>query len=83
MSNIRPDIERYADVPIVFEAELDRRPMTIRDLLSLEVGKTLPLARTVGEDLPIYVGGALIGHGEVIRLTNSMGVRISSLTPPR
>ena len=66
MSNTRPDIERYADVPIIFEAELDRRPMTIRELLSLEVGKTLPLARAVGEDLPIYVGGALIGRGEVM-----------------
>jgi len=79
MPHTRSEVERYADVPLVFEAELDRRRMSIRELLSLEVGKTLPLSRAVGEDLPIYIGGALVGRGEVIRLTQSMGVRISTL----
>ena len=83
MSNIRSDVERYADVPLVFEAELDRRLMTIRELLSLEVGKTLSLSRAVGEDLPIYVGGALVGRGEVIRLDRTMGIRIAALAPVR
>ena len=46
--------------------------MSIRELLSLEVGKTLPLARAVGEDLPIYIGSALVGRGELIRLSQSM-----------
>ena len=78
-----PEVERYADVPLVFEAELDRRAMSIRDLLGLEVGKTLTLSRAIGEDLPIYVGGALIGHGEIIRLSQSMGVRISALASER
>ena len=83
MSNTRPDVERYADVPLVFEAELDRISMTIRQLHSLEVGKTLPLTRTVGEDLPIYIGGALVGHGEAIRLDRNVGIRIAAISGPR
>jgi len=83
MSNTRSEVERYADVPLVFEAELDRIFMTIRQLHSLEVGKTLPLSRTVGEDLPIYVGGALVGRGEPIRLDRNVGIRIAALSGPR
>ena len=83
MSNSRSDVERYADVPLVFEAELDRISMTIRQLHSLEVGKTLSLSRTIGEDLPIYVGGALVGRGEAIRLDRNVGIRIAALSGPR
>ena len=73
-------MERYQDVQLVFEVELDRRRMTIRELFGLKVGKIVPLSRAVGEELPIYVSGALIGRGEAIQLNHNMGIRITSLT---
>ncbi len=76
----RTEVERYAEVPFALEAELGRCRLTIRELLNLRVGKTLRLSRPVGEDLPLYVGGALIGRGEIIRLNRTMGIRITELS---
>jgi len=76
----RTEVERYAEVPFALEAELGCCRLTIRELLNLRVGKTLRLSRPVGEDLPLYVGGALLGRGEVIRLNRTMGIRITELS---
>jgi flagellar motor switch protein FliN len=79
----RPELARYQDAPLVFEVELDRRRMPIRELLTLEVGKVIRLSRAVGEELSIYVGGALVGQGEAIQLSEGMGVRITTLGADR
>jgi flagellar motor switch/type III secretory pathway protein FliN len=73
----RIELERYADVLLPIEAELGRCRLSIRALLNLQAGTTLRLSRSVGEDLPIYVGGALIGRGEAIRLNQTMGIRLT------
>ena len=74
------EAERYQDIELTLEVELDRRRMTIRDLFGLNAGKIIPLSRYIGEELPVYVGGALIGRGEAIPLNQNMGVRITALT---
>jgi len=77
MTRNRIDVERYAEVLLPVEAELGRCRLSIRELLNLQEGTILRLSRSVGEDLPIYVGGALIGRGEAIRLSQTMGIRIT------
>jgi flagellar motor switch protein FliN/FliY len=71
------DLTRLADVPIDVEVELDRRTMTVRQILDLEVGSLIGTARSAGENIDIYIGGALVGFGEIVVIENTMGVRVT------
>ena len=66
-----------ADVPIEVEAELDRKTMTLRELLSLEVGAIVKLNRSAGENIDIVIGGTLVAFGEIVVFEEIMGVRIT------
>ena len=71
------EIAPIADVDIDVSVELDRRMMRVQDLLELEEGSVIEMTRSAGENLDIYVGGALIGVGEIVLIETSMGVRIT------
>lgn len=71
------EIAHVADVLMPIEAELDRKIMKVREILELETGAVVWLTRSAGENLDIYVGGALFGFGEIVIIENSMGVRIT------
>ena len=71
------EIAHYADVPVTVEAQLDRKAMTVREVLGLEAGAVVWLTRSAGENLDLYAGGALVGFGEIVIIENSMGVRIT------
>ncbi|MEZ5351243.1 MAG: FliM/FliN family flagellar motor switch protein [Bryobacteraceae bacterium] len=68
---------RYADLPLGIEVELDRKKMTVRDILRLKPGSVLRMTRSAGENIDIRVGGALMGFGEIVILEERMGVRIT------
>ena len=71
------EIAHLADVTVPVETQLDRKVMTVREILSLEPGAVVRLTRSAGENLDIYVGGALFGFGETVIIENMMGVRIT------
>jgi len=71
------EIAHYADVGFLVEAQLDHKIMTVRELLELEVDTVVWLTRSAGENLDLYVGGTLLGYGEIVIIENSMGVRIT------
>lgn len=66
-----------AEVPLEVEAELDRKTMTIRDVLGLEAGAVVKLNRSAGENIDILVGGSLVAFGEIVVFEEIMGVRIT------
>jgi flagellar motor switch protein FliN len=66
------------DVPVGISVELDRRMLKIRDILDLQPGSIVELPRSAGENIDIYIGGKLIGSGEIVIIENSMGVRITN-----
>lgn len=66
-----------AEVPIDVEAELDRKTMTMREVLSLEAGTVIKLNRSAGENIDILVGGSLVAFGEIVVFEEIMGVRIT------
>lgn len=66
-----------ADIPLDIEVELDRKTMTVRDILALSAGSVLKMTRSAGENIDIRVGGALMGFGEIVILEERMGVRIT------
>ncbi len=68
---------RLADVPVAIEMILDRRTMTLAEILELEVGSLLRLTRSAGENIDVYVGDVLLGYGEVVVIESALGVRIT------
>ena len=71
------EIAAFADVPMDVEAELDRSVLTVRQILDLEPGSLIALKRSAGEKIDLYVGGTLIGGGEIVAVEDTLGVRIT------
>jgi flagellar motor switch protein FliN/FliY len=71
------DISRFADVPVELEVELDRRLLSVREILELEAGSVIGMTRSAGENIDLYVGGKLVGYGEIVLVESNIGVRIT------
>jgi len=71
------EITRFADVPVEVEIELDRRVLSVRELLELEAGSVIGMTRSAGENIDLYVGGKLVGYGEIMLIESNIGVRIT------
>ncbi len=74
------ELAHLADVPIDVEVVLDRRSMTMRDVLALEAGSTLRMTRAAGENVDMYLGDVLLGTGEIVVIEQAMGVRITDFS---
>ena len=70
-------IQHLSDIVVDVEVELDRKRISLRDLLDLQTGSVLKMSRSAGENIDIWVGGALIGYGEIVIIEDTMGVRIT------
>lgn len=71
------EIGVLADIPVDVSVELDRKRMTIREVLSLEPGSIVKLNRSAGDNLDILVGGSMVGSGEIVIIENAVGVRFT------
>ena len=71
------EIASLADVPVKVEVELDRKIMTIREVLDLDVDSVIRMTRSAGENIDILIGGTLIGFGEIVIIEDAVGVRIT------
>ncbi|MDQ2844034.1 MAG: FliM/FliN family flagellar motor switch protein [Acidobacteriota bacterium] len=71
------DILGFEDVPLAVDVELDRRVMTVRDVLRLDINSVLKMNRSAGENLDLRIGGALIGYGEIVISETTTGLRIT------
>ena len=71
------DIAHVADVPIDVEVELDRKVMSIGQILELEHNSVIRMNRSAGDNIDIVVGGTLIGFGEIVIIEETVGVRIT------
>jgi flagellar motor switch protein FliN len=67
----------FAEIPLEITVELDRKLMTLREVLNLEPGAVIRMTRSAGENLDVQVGGALVGFGEIVIIEDSMGVRLT------
>jgi len=70
-------ISHFADIPIEVEVELDRKPMTLGEILKLGPGSVVKLTRSAGENLDLMIGEVLVGYGEIVLIEDIMGVRIT------
>ena len=70
-------IAPLAQVYLPVEVELDRRSMTLRQILDLDSGSVIRMTRSAGENIDIVIGGVLVGFGEIVIIEDTMGVRIT------
>jgi flagellar motor switch protein FliN len=75
------EIAHLADIPILVDVELDRRTMTVREILALESGSVIKMTRSAGENMTVLMGSALIGTGEIVVADETVGVRITDFRP--
>ncbi|MFN0102133.1 MAG: FliM/FliN family flagellar motor switch protein [Bryobacteraceae bacterium] len=71
------EIGHFSDIPLDILVELDRKVMTVRDILALDTGNVIKMTKSAGENLDIVVSGALLAYGEIVIIESSMGVRIT------
>ena len=71
------EIAPIQDVPMELGVELDRRTLTIREILDLQTGSVIQMERSAGENIDIYVGRKLVAFGEIVIIESTMGVRIT------
>ena len=67
------------DVNMQVTAELGRRRMKVRDIVSLRVGSVVELDRAAGSPVDVLVNGALVWHGEVVVVDEEFGIRVSEI----
>jgi flagellar motor switch protein FliN/FliY len=75
--NPQDEIAPLGEVPVEIEIELDRRTMTAREVLGWEEGSVIGTSRSAGENIDLYIGGALFGSGEIVVIENTLGIRIT------
>jgi flagellar motor switch protein FliN/FliY len=71
------ELTLYLDVPLDVDVELDRRALTVREILALDLGSVIRMNRSAGENLDVRVGGALFGYGEIVANEASTGIRLT------
>lgn len=71
------EIAHLSNVPMEVEVELDRRRMTMREILALESGSVVKMTRSAGENIDLVIGGTLVGSGEIVIIEEAFGVRIT------
>jgi flagellar motor switch protein FliN len=70
-------IAPVGDIPVQIETELDRKIMTVRQLLELDKGCVVKMMRSAGENIDVLAGGALLAYGEIVIIEDTVGVRIT------
>ena len=75
--NTPDQIAGIAEVPIEITTELARKTMTVRQILELDEGCVIKLARSAGENMDVFAGGAHLGYGEIVIIEDTIGVRIA------
>lgn len=68
------------DVPVDVGVQLDRRRITVREVLDLTVGSVVTLERSAGENVDLLLNGVIVGNGEIVVIEDMMGLRITDLS---
>ncbi|WP_372421518.1 type III secretion system cytoplasmic ring protein SctQ [Salinarimonas chemoclinalis] len=67
------------EVPIHLVFELGRTEVSVADIESLTAGWVFDLNKPLGQSVDILANGRRIGAGELVRIGDSIGVRVSRL----
>jgi type III secretion protein Q len=73
------DDSDFDDLPVRLVFELGRVELSLGEIQRLAPGALVPLARPLDEPLDIMANGMRLGRGTLVRIGESLGVRIVSL----
>jgi type III secretion protein Q len=73
------DDSDFDDLPVRLVFELGRVELSLGEIQRLAPGALVPLARPLDEPLDIMANGRRLGRGTLVRIGESLGVRIVSL----
>ena len=71
------EIGRFGDIRLEIHAELDRKTMTVRQVLRLDVGSVIRMNRSAGENIDLLIGNTQVAFGEIVIIGETIGVRIT------
>ena len=69
----------FADIPVDLTIEVGRLHMHLKEMVDLQEGVILPIAKTAGEPFDVCVNGEPVARGEVIIVEDSTGIRITDI----
>jgi flagellar motor switch protein FliN len=73
------NFEIVENVPLVLRAELDRKTVSIRELMEFEQGTVVPLSRPAGENVDLYASEVYIGSCEILVVDGALAVRLAEI----
>lgn len=76
------NLDVVLDIPIRLSMEVGSTSISIRNLLQLNKGSVVELARAAGEPLDVLVNGTLVAHGEVVVVNDKFGIRLLDVISP-
>ena len=76
------DMDMIMDIPVQLTVELGRTKMPIKNLLQLAQGSIVELAGLAGEPLDVLINGFLVAQGEVVVVSDKLGIRVTDIITP-
>jgi len=73
------EVRHLGDIPITVDAELDRKAMSMREILALEIGSVIKLARPASEHVTLLMAGVPVASAEIMVVGESVSVRVTDL----
>jgi len=73
-------LDILVDIPVELTVELGRTKIRINELLKLQPGSAVKLAKLEGEPVDILANDVLIARGEVVVRNEKYGIRITEIT---
>lgn len=73
------ELERFRDIPIEISVQLDRKRVSMREVLRLQTESVIKLERSAGENVDLLMDGKVVGNGEIVVIEDTMGLRITDL----
>lgn len=67
------------ELPVEIVCELGRVTMSGRELIELEPGAVIPIARPLSGPVDLTVGGRLVARGELVDVEGDLGVRLTEV----
>jgi len=79
IEEVIPDYEDMIDTEVLFESDLGRVEMSLREILNLKRGSVIDLHKPAGESAEVYVNGRIIGKGEVMVYEKNLAIRLNEV----
>jgi len=79
IEKILPDYSGLLDMQVVFEADLGRIDMSLRDILKLEKGSVIDLQKAAGESVDVFINNRIVGKGEVMVYEKNLAIRLNEV----